>query len=255
MTMRVWLALLSLLILALAGCTDSNPEDADGAGGDVDAMVGEPGNETANQTANQTIAAASALLTVSVPDGFAPYTVTFNFTAAGFENMDFVDWTLDVDGDGVTETDGFGGLPSSYQHTFIESGNFTALFSADDGTDFADSSFNFATIAEPKVPPQETIVLTGTAGPGALGDPASDNLFTVTQVATKMIISMEYEVTVEDDLDWTITDPSGATAASGEKVGPEDDVVIQNAAIGEWNVVIEPYASVQTSYTITITFA
>jgi hypothetical protein len=151
--MRVLFVTLSLLLLALAGCTDSGTEN--GEGGEEAAAGSETGGVGAGNVTGGPFNASIPLviLTVTVPEGLAPVDVSFNMSISGFADESFVDWTLDVDDDGAAESTGFGGMPFNYTQTFTVGGNYTAVFSADDGDGFADVSVNFTIFAEPVIPP------------------------------------------------------------------------------------------------------
>lgn len=177
--MKAWAIVLMLGVMALAGCTgddlpegnmtDSENTSSDGEGNDTisDETLDE---NSGNQSLNATIPIVS--LTVYVPS-LAPVNVIFNFSAQDFEDLEFVDWTLDVDSDGTPETEGFGGLPSNYTQTFTAIGNYTATFRADDGNNVAEIQVAFLVDGEPPLPPREQVTYNAEA-------PGSSTLFTLT---------------------------------------------------------------------------
>lgn len=250
--MRVWFVTSLLLALALSGCAgEETPETTE-----TEIPEGGTFEETGtaeNATENNTI--PTATLTVHVPAGFAPVNVLFNFSIDGFADASFVDWTLDVDGDGFPEAEGFGGLPGNYTQTFSTQGNFTAIFEAFDDTHTVSVEATFAIIEEELPPPQEPIQLTGTAGPGILGTPATTETFEVTQIAQKMTITMTFSgVPLVEDLDWTIFNPSGTEVGGGAAGGQEAPEEFTLATPGTWSIDVEPFTSAAASYTIDIIF-
>lgn len=274
--MRVWFAILSLLLLALAGCTDSGDEDGTGTSSSSSSGSSSSGSSTGSSSASSSSGSSSsssnssgpdlngtaptAALTVTVAEGFTPVLVTFKFSATGFQDPEFVDWTLDIDDDGVPEAEGFGGLPSTYEQTITKEGNFSARFVADDGVDLAEATFDYATIAEPEVPPQAPIQITGTAMIGLGGeDPITpiDHAYTATQVAKTMTVSMTFDVLIPvvDDLDWALYRPDGSLHESGANIGQEDPIVVADAVAGDWTVQVRPFTGANIAYTIDIVFS
>lgn len=147
--MRTLLTLTIALLVATAGCIQS-----EGAGGDLATQDPSPtdGNQTsetpsgdpsANETEPTPNAAPTANLTADTKNGSAPLVV--NFTLDGSDDDgDDLSWTLDL-GDG-NFTDGTG-LPAIVEHNFTTAGNYTVRLDVTDGTD-ADSATLTVTVIE-----------------------------------------------------------------------------------------------------------
>lgn len=153
--MRV-IAVASLIALvALAGCLENKPADPayspeDGeynpfeprnqdSGGDQDAQPrdedrdtddsDEPEDDSNGAPENR---APTAQLTAPSHQGDAPFNVTFRLDGSD-DDGDELAWTLDADGDGVTDAEGME-LPTQVVHLFDEPGLYTAALNVTDGT-------------------------------------------------------------------------------------------------------------------------
>ena len=127
-----WTASLLLVAFGLAGCT-SGSDDARGAvptptgteddAGNVTNATNATGNSTSTEGTNATtMAPPTANLTASLANGTAPLNVTFTMTGGADGPLA---WTLDVDGDNVTDANGTL-LPAQFNHTYEGNGTFDA---------------------------------------------------------------------------------------------------------------------------------
>lgn len=126
---------------ALAGCL---AEDDGGATADDGADFAGQGNQTmdsgneTNETALPENAPPTASLTANVTNGSAPLPVRFDLSGDDSDG-DNLTWTFDADGDGEADANGTD-LPSTFEHTFEEAGNYTAVLTVSDEEDSASSN-------------------------------------------------------------------------------------------------------------------
>lgn len=123
--MRVGIVVALLLTgIALAGCSGGKEKgDTDDTPSDFPLTVG-PTTAAVNLP-------PMATLTASHLNGTAPLNVTFNMTGSD-PDADNLTWTLDADGDNVTEAEGTT-LPANFTYTYTTNGTFNATFAVSDG--------------------------------------------------------------------------------------------------------------------------
>lgn len=121
------IALLSLVAVAFAGCTEDPKRYPNG--------VPTPSSQSAAATStgplvNETNEAPTANLTATPSNGTAPLNVTFGLSGTDADN-DTLSWTLEF-GDG-NQTNGTS-LPSSVVHAYATARNYTASLTVSDGS-------------------------------------------------------------------------------------------------------------------------
>lgn len=150
---RTLATLLVALTLLLAGCTDDEPATTDegqdpppAASGADEAATSGPADEeapaddsTGDESGNATEPAVNTPPTASLSagdvTGAVPFNVTFMLDGADADG-DVLSWTLDVDGDGVADTEGQN-LPFNFTYSYVDVGNYTVTFNVTDGKDAA----------------------------------------------------------------------------------------------------------------------
>jgi hypothetical protein len=140
------LACLVLLTSALAGCSAGDPERfPDGVAGGTSTSTGPASNGTSTGPATSSSTGTSGDSRQDAPNqapsisitvagnrsGSAPFNVTFLLNGTDAEG-DALQWTLAF-GDGSANATGTA-LPAEVDHVFAAAGNFTANFTASDGT-------------------------------------------------------------------------------------------------------------------------
>lgn len=116
----------------------------------------EQGNETGNTTGNETMDAGNDTaepdvrydengcpfpntppvsgFQADVTNGTVPFDVVFTFNGTD-DNGDNLTWTLDVDGDGVADSEGNqNNLPGNFTYTFTTAGQYVSEFVLNDGS-------------------------------------------------------------------------------------------------------------------------
>lgn len=176
--MRALLAVscLALLFAAFAGCmedqerypdgvptrTSSRSGTTTGTGTSTGTSTGPSGNGTHDNGTNQP---PTANLTAAPINGSSPLNVTFTIAGADADG-DNLTWSLAL-GDG-NRTNGTS-LPASFNHTYNQTGNFTAILTVSDESTIATSSVVIRVeggTGGPAVPPDQCDrVPTQTAGP------------------------------------------------------------------------------------------
>ncbi|MHB1262091.1 MAG: hypothetical protein ACYC2H_10290 [Thermoplasmatota archaeon] len=162
-------------------------------------------------------------------------------------------------------------VPAALNHTYTEAGSYNVTFTlrVANGTPLVLRSLLTVTASADNAtgnatafgPPPETIVITGSAS-GVLGEPfgTTDETFDLSVPVASMTITLDFDPGgcaqgfCAQDLDWSIAGPGGESA-EGINSGPEDPVTFELPTTGTWTVTIDPYAAIETGYTITVTFA
>ena len=142
--MRILLAVLAALVLALAGCTSSDDGGGDGTPTPTPTTSGPSPTTTTGPAPTTTTGPApttttppaentppTATLSATTEEG--TFNVSFSVDGAD-EDGDELTWTLDVDGDGEADYEGED-LPDEVVHTYAAAGNFTANLTVSDGQD------------------------------------------------------------------------------------------------------------------------
>lgn len=267
--------LLLLLVALLAGCSspDETSEDPEPAT--------EPENEAPPEEqptqgqgsggqgapANQ---APTGTLQASVQQGNVPVDVNFTFDGSDPDG-DPLSWTLDVDGDGMAESEGTV-LPASFAHSYTETGTYTVNFTLSDGA--LETSYEIvinATEAARAPVNFQTHTFTGTISGlyvGGVGQYATDpeqHTFDVPGVASQIDFHLEWDAQGVD-LDFDVYTPSGTEAASAANYNDpvlgddssEEVATVTDAAhlseIGTWSIDILSAGSVESTYTLTVSF-
>ena len=280
------LSFLVMLSLALAGCSgdDSStttPEEVDAPAATTTTTTtqaptdGGSGGATTEPEDDEEPEnrAPAGTLTASISQGDVPVDVAFTFEGTDPDG-DELSWTFDADGDGTAEADGTE-LPASYDHSYADVGTYTANLTISDG-DLSVSYEAIINATEAAVAPVEfkQIVITGTisgmyvAVPLVGGDYLTDpnhHDFEVPGVASSIHFYLEFGETGLD-LDFDVFDADGEAAGdtalyndpvqgdgnSFEELTIDDPTVLDS--IGTWGVDILSAGSLQTEYTMTITF-
>lgn len=276
-----WLALVAMLAFILAGCsgksggTDAGVSDqATGDGGATQVVDGTTSTHGSNAVAGNHAPTGSMI--VSATKGNAPLKV--NFTLDGTDqDHDALSWTVDANGDGHADSKGTT-LPARANFTYATPGLYKVTYKITDGKQ--DVSYPATVNVTSNVPhgAQAPITITGSITGAYLGAPAvggvgysnvDNHPFAVTSVAKNMTVHLEWAASGVD-LDMYLAAPDGTSAGSsssynipvdpsGTFAATEPDIVVTDEALlgqlGDWVVTIAPGEAVQTTYTVTITFA
>lgn len=184
-----------------------------------------------------------------------------NFTLDGQDaDGDALNWTLSF-GDG-NQTNGTQ-LPTTVAHNFTASGAFNVTYTLTDGRNSTVYNTRINGTGGVATPPtQGPIQLTGTVtcAPTVVvrGQVAgASNEFTVEAGQTLLTITLTYSDPSGEgvnDLDLTVTDPSGTEEVSDES-GPEPPLVFEAPAAGLWTLAITGYSCLgEADYTIDAVF-
>lgn len=247
MGLKPLVAVLLLVTLLLAGCSDKKGDDSDST-----SAASSSGPAPANLPPTGT-------LNASLTNGSIPLAVNFTLTGSDLDG-DPLNWTLAF-GDG-NSTNGTS-LPATVPHNFTASGSFNVTYTLTDG--FEQKAYNLTINATGGVatpPTQGPIQLTGTVTCALLIVASAhidggDNTFTVEPGQTRMTITLAYDDPTGEgvnDLDITITSPGGDSEVS-EEVGPEPPLVFEGPEAGEWTSAVLGYSCAgQADYTLDIVF-
>lgn len=161
--MRI-LALLSIILVALSGCTDTEPETEEPEVLTTeDATESAPPSEAAtdvddktettptNATANETVPAnqpPQANLTADLLEGQAPVEVVFTVQVAD-DDGDALQWSLDADGDGIEDANGTDLADVTF--VYDVAGTYLATLNVTDGLDNATATVEIVVTEKPPV--------------------------------------------------------------------------------------------------------
>jgi PKD repeat protein len=242
----------ALLVVSLAGCTSG------GGGAEADAdLLSLSG--TSSGLLNR---APTGSLNVSALNGSVPLTVNFTLNGTDLDG-DALNWTLSFgDGNSTNGTE----LPAQVAHNFTAPGSFNVTLNLTDGlnstlytTVIVASNGTAGAAAEVQAAEQltgsvvcaPTIVVKGEVA-------GSSNELVVLEGQSLLTLTLSYDDPGGEglnDLDITVTDPSGKAEVS-EEAGPEPPLVFESPAPGTWTMTIIGYSCVgEASYTIDATFA
>lgn len=280
-----FLAILTLLLVAFAGCSDrGDDEPAETTTTSTtqtttstqttttrttSSAPSEPGEPEANQ-------APTGTLSASITQGEVPVDVAFTFEGSDPDG-DALSWTFDANGDGTFEAEGTE-LPAAYNHSYADTGSYLANFTLSDG----DLSTSYevtinATAAAEAAPDFSTIVISGTisglyvaepvvtgAGPGYITDP-NVHEFEVPGVASAIDFLLEWgDMALDLDFEVFAVDGSEVAGAAnyndpviGDGAASESAQVTDAAAlsqVGTWTVEVLSAGSYEADYTVTVTF-
>ena len=248
------------------------------------------GNATAgNATGNATAVAGSGEL-----GGPVPLNVSATLGASGLPSGQLVSWTLDFgDADAqagnATAGNGTAGnatagngtssqasgpsngtkVPATVEHTYTEAGTYdvSLAFRLANGTPqvlratLTVTGAGNLTDTTASGPLPEPIVIEGsTTGVDSEPSGNNDETFELLVPVSTMTITLDFgtiacaQGVCGQDLDWSIAGPGGEEGG-GANFGPEDPAVFEAPTPGIWTVTVIPFVAVDTSYTITVTFA
>ncbi len=278
----VVLALVTLLVAGLAGC--SAKKNGDGDATDTETQSGSSTGPSSTGSSTQsgtgapvTNTAPVATLNANVTTGGIPLAV--NFTISG----------TDADGDALTFVLSFGDnsanqtgtLPAgNVAYTFTAAGDFTVELTVSDGTLANNATVTIGAVESGGgIPPPVTFTgtATGACDPsgetGECTDPDIVHTFTVTAAVTSMHLKLTWDEVPFSDLDFYVFDAApaerGRGACSNLQPVPEPGILtscnraqseettiteIVPGDAGQWTVKIRPFQAPMVAYTLTITF-
>ena len=235
---------------------------------------------TAQEVADAPTASASGSSTSGAPANNSPQPGNLTFNATGLE-VAFVLEASDPDGDALTWTLTFGDNASANgtfaagaaanqsvepvravqaanaTHAYAQAGNYSVTLVVSDGKASANRTYDL-TLA-PAAAPQEPIRLEGSVVclPTILvnGELAGDSQsFDVLAGQRTMTLTFDFGTGDVDDLDYTLTGPSGDATESAEG-GPEPPMTVAAPAAGTWTLDVTGYSCAgEASYTMDVTF-
>lgn len=174
-----FIAILSLLLVAFAGCSDSGDDEPAETTTQTTTSTTQTTTATETTTTTQTTApepeenetqpnqAPVVKFTADVASGQAPLLVNFSFEATDAEG-DALTWTLDANGDGESDAEGDeSALPGTFAFTF-DAGTYEATFTASD-TNATSASFTINVTETPSTPAPAPVVFAGSVAGIGLG--------------------------------------------------------------------------------------
>lgn len=252
--MRVWVAA-ALSVAMLAGCV-----------GDEEPMIKEGTDAHDESPADGNVTPAVEALSLGFGDNATVgllWNLTIDWSADGGENVTYTYEVRNETGPGPWMTGNGTGLPATLQINFTEAGNHTVAVTAD-GQTINGTIQVLAGAVEAVVDPcadfapQEAFTASG-----MVLAPTDVALHEFELAPCHTSLLAQVDVLVGGDLDYALYDPTGrevdsAAAFTAEGVASESDLEASDAdglMPGVWTVEIVNFASVATSYDLTVTFA